>query len=60
MICPVCEQETRCVCLCGYCPDCIERYTHDGCTKIVKENKEKLNKLKEDWKTEHESSNESV
>ena len=37
--CPVCEQCSNCMCLCGFCPACIERYTHEGCAKIVKEKK---------------------
>lgn len=37
MMCPICKKETRVVCACGFCPDCISKYGHDECSKMLKE-----------------------
>lgn len=43
MICKVCDKETRIVCICGFCPDCIRENGHDKCAEIAKEKNEKSN-----------------
>lgn len=46
MICPICERETRVVCTCGFCPNCIRDYGHDECSKILKEKQSKNDRTK--------------
>lgn len=36
MRCAICGKESGVICLCGFCPDCIEEHTHEGCSKIYK------------------------
>jgi len=39
MKCVICKKETLIVCLCGYCPECIDKYTHQGCSDIISNEK---------------------
>lgn len=41
MSCRICKDvgkeysKLQCLCICGYCPDCIKKYGHDECHKIT-------------------------
>lgn len=35
MMCSVCGLENPVTCLCGFCPDCIEQYGHEECTRMA-------------------------
>ena len=37
MKCQVCGRDVTGACLCGYCIECIKRFTHEGCERRVKE-----------------------
>lgn len=39
MKCRVCGQDKFSVCCCGYCTDCIKKFTHEGCRQLIEENK---------------------
>lgn len=53
MRCKVCGKETRVICLCGFCPECINRFGHDECHNIVKQKEQENNKPRETdyWKS---------
>jgi hypothetical protein len=34
-ICGYYPEKLNCVCLCGFCMDCIAKYGHDNCEKIA-------------------------
>jgi hypothetical protein len=37
MRCIVCNKLTNVCCICGYCQECIKRYGHDECSRIVQQ-----------------------
>lgn len=37
MRCVICGQDKMAFCLCGYCTDCIKRFTHEGCWELIKD-----------------------
>ncbi len=41
MKCPICGKDACAICSCGFCQDCIKRFTHEGCVNKLKEWKEK-------------------
>jgi len=40
MQCVICGQPTVTTCLCGFCPKCIQRFTHEGCHRMMEDREE--------------------
>lgn len=42
MKCSICKKDRFiALCLCGYCKECIDLYTHEGCHNMNKNNEKK-------------------
>lgn len=38
--CKICDKDVNCICLCGFCKECLVSYGHEGCVDIEKQFKE--------------------
>lgn len=39
MMCKICKKDATCVCLCGFCNNCVRLHGHQGCAFIIENNK---------------------
>ena len=37
--CVLCGQMKDHTCICGFCKDCRDRFTHEGCKKLIEDRK---------------------